>query len=215
MDLKLLRDATRPEHEATEGTVPLMHAELTRQEYVAVLQRFYDVILAWETVAASEAPPEYRDLVRQRGRGESLRTDLEFFGAAFPGEAPRSLKQQMFELIGKKDRGAEEWSSRFLGLMYVVEGSTLGGQYIASHVESALHLQPGQGDQFFRGYGTATVPKWREFQQVLIGIPESQSDQTIAAAKGMFRVFAQRMSPDFNSELETFAEGKKELPAGL
>ncbi|WP_419805385.1 biliverdin-producing heme oxygenase [Terriglobus sp.] len=195
MDLKLLREATRPEHEATEATVSLMGPELTRAEYVTVLQRFHRVVCAWESVAAAEAPAALAELVAQRGRCGSIVTDLRFFGTETQGNPPDVLLQQIRDLVEANGRDeGDERTSRFLGAMYVLEGSTLGGQYIAHHVEAALQLQPGEGDRFFRGYGKETMPKWREFQQALVAIPDEQSDIVIAAAKGMFGIFCEWMA---------------------
>lgn len=201
MDLKLLREATRPEHEATEAAVPLTQPDLTETDYVAVLQRLHGVVCAWDTVAAAEAPEAYAELVRQRRRCASLEADLQFFGASSP-VPPAALPDQIRSLIAPKnqqqpgrlqvngpDERSSERSSRFLGAMYVLEGSTLGGQYIAHHVEAALDLRPGEGDRFFRGYGQETMPKWREFQQVLLAVPDAQGDAVIDAAKGMFGIF--------------------------
>ena len=127
---------------------------------------------------------------RQRRRSEALEADLHFFGAPVVSDTPAILLSQMRELIGQDGNvDTDERSSRFLGAMYVVEGSTLGGQYIAQHVEASLDLQPGEGDRFFRGYGQETMPKWREFQQVLLTVPEAQTEEVIAAAKEMFGIF--------------------------
>ncbi len=73
-----------------------------------------------------------------------------------------------------------------LGSMYVLEGSTLGGQYIARTVEQNLGLAPGEGDAYFRGYGDQTMVKWAEFRQVLETIPEEHSAIAIDAARVTF-----------------------------
>ncbi|GAA3749779.1 biliverdin-producing heme oxygenase [Terriglobus aquaticus] len=194
MDAKLLREATRPEHEATEAMVPLMHPDLTRAEYVVVLQRFYEAIRAWEAVAARRVPPAYADLVRQRSRRAALEADLRFFQADFRSDLPAGVVEQIEHLLADAPADAPEQAGRFLGAMYVVEGSTLGGQYIASHVESVLGLTAGEGTAFFRGYGSSTVPKWREFQRVLMDLPDIYSDEAIGAAKEMFGVFRRCLS---------------------
>ena len=197
MDLKLLREATRPEHEATEAAVDLMHPELTRDSYVAVLQRFHGVVCAWDEVASAEAPAALADLVRQRMRCSSLEADLRFFNAPLSQPVPRELVSQIRKLIGTAADGeSQDRNSRFLGAMYVLEGSTLGGQYIAHTVESALNLQSGVGDAFFRGYGKDTMPRWREFQQVLATTPDSEAEAVIGAAKQMFAIFRVWMSGD-------------------
>ncbi len=196
MDLKLLREATRPEHEATEAAVPLMQPGLTREDYVAVLLRFHRVVCAWDTFAAAEAPAAFQELVRQRRRCASLEADLRELGQEpIDTLAKPELVKQIRAVTGG-DAGGLYPESRFLGAMYVLEGSTLGGQYIALHVESVLGLSPGHGDRFFRGYEERTMPMWREFQQVLRAVPEEQGGAVIEAAKGMFGIFQDWMTKD-------------------
>jgi heme oxygenase (biliverdin-IX-beta and delta-forming) len=77
--------------------------------------------------------------------------------------------------------------------MYVMEGSTLGGQYIARHVEKTLHFTPGQGNAYFRGYSERTGELWREFKSLLTALPETDSDTVIASAKATFAVFRDRL----------------------
>ncbi|MBE7181177.1 MAG: biliverdin-producing heme oxygenase [Terriglobus roseus] len=219
MDLKLLREATRPEHEATETAVALTGPGMTREAYISTLQRFHGVVCAWDKIAAAEAPAAYADLVRQRRRCGSLEEDLRFFGAPAGEHASESLLGEMRALIGNPEQGdAHQRDSRFLGAMYVVEGSTLGGQYIAHQVETDLNLQPGQGDRFFRGYGKETMPKWREFQQVLAALPEPQTEHVIAAAKAMFGIFRSWLAPAASSNAENLRNSEnvsgERLPTG-
>ena len=77
--------------------------------------------------------------------------------------------------------------------MYVVEGSTLGGQYIAKHVERRFGFRGGSGNAYFRGYGERTGSMWRSFKDDLIALPEEDTDRVIAAARAMFGVFAAAM----------------------
>ena len=50
-----------------------------------------------------------------------------------------------------------------LGSMYVVEGSTLGGQLISRIIEDRLKLEDGNGYTFYRSYGPELGMMWREF----------------------------------------------------
>jgi heme oxygenase len=85
-----------------------------------------------------------------RQRRPLLELDLEWFGVAEKNDG-RPMLPEMNSLPG------------LLGTMYVMEGSTLGGQLIARHVEVALHLGDGQGSSYFRGHGSQTGPMWKEF----------------------------------------------------
>ncbi len=54
-----------------------------------------------------------------------------------------------------------------LGVMYVVEGSTLGGRFILRNIESSLQLDENNGIRYFAGYGHKTGSSWKHFLQIL------------------------------------------------
>ena len=85
-----------------------------------------------------------------------LQQDLQAMGAKAGEETLPQSNMESSAVIGDP-------RSIFLGRMYVMEGSTLGGQYIARHVEETLGLSSGEGNSYFRGYGEATGERWREF----------------------------------------------------
>ena len=75
-----------------------------------------------------------------------------------------------------------------------MEGSTLGGQTIARHVERVLELNAGQGDSYFRGHGENTGRMWKEFCQVQqTRVPDRETGAVVEAAKAMFQVFGSWM----------------------
>ena len=97
-------------------------------------------------------------------------------------------------LIARQRKPLLELDPSLLGAMYVMEGSTLGGIFIARHVEAVLHLSEGRGNSYFRGNGNRTGPMWNEFCEVLKQrIPNDQTDAVIIAAKAMFATFASWM----------------------
>lgn len=186
MDLSYLKQATRAEHEATESTVPLMAPELTREQYVATLQRMYRAVAAWDDWSLQHVPARLQPLLEGRQRSVLLATDIVYFGAKVPEDLGMPALPQ-----------ADVSEAEFLGRMYVMEGSSLGGQYIARHVEDVLGLQPGNGDAYFRGYGEQTSAKWKAFQAVLSALSDREADAVVSAAKEMFAFFATCMSPNW------------------
>jgi len=54
-----------------------------------------------------------------------------------------------------------------LGALYVLEGSTLGGQVILRDVERRLGRQISRATRFFNGRGPATGPAWQGFRAAL------------------------------------------------
>jgi len=165
-----------------ESLIPLMRSDLTEELYRSVLLRFYCFVHGWESWAASNVPQELSPLLLERQRSHLLAADLLYF------DEQRPDLQYVFS--GKKLPS----KAAFLGAMYVIEGSTLGGQYIARHVEDALGLSPGIGDSYFRGYGDRTGAMWREVQHALEGVHEKDAEVVIGAAKKMFSDFGEWMA---------------------
>jgi heme oxygenase len=181
MDLQQLRRETLPDHNAVERSLPLMDHELDVDTYVSCLLKLHGIIAAWEEWAAPNAPAWIQPLLAARRRGELLLLDLTCFGVDTSGEARPALPQM-------RD------TASLLGAMYVMEGSTLGGQLIARHVELVLGLTAGQGNAYFCGHNERTGQLWKEFCDALrTKVPERETDAVIAAAKAMFGVFGSWM----------------------
>jgi len=177
MDLEQLRRETLADHKAVEQNVPLMDQELDVDTYVSYLVKLHGMVAVWEERAASSAPAWIQPMLAARRRGQLLVLDLTWFGADASGVA----RPKVPEMTSAAD---------LLGAMYVMEGSTLGGQLIARHVELVLGLTAGQGNAYFRGHNERTGQLWKEFCDALrTKVADSETDAVIAAAKAMFGVF--------------------------
>lgn len=185
MDVLRLRADTRLDHLATEEAMPLMRAAITRTEYECILMRLWSVVTSWETWAEAHAPEDLAGMVRARRRGSLIERDLQSLGI------DRDANSTHFEAarIPGLESKTKTFRAAFLGAMYVVEGSTLGGQQIARHVEAALGMNATRGASYFRGYGELTAEMWRHFKAVLTEVPDAESEVVIAAARAMFEVF--------------------------
>ena len=195
MNLENLRTATRAEHEGTESGMPLMDDSLTSEQYADVLQRLYVVVRSWERWALANAPEDLAATVEGRQRSGLIEKDLLCLGFS-PGG--RSLEFPANKIPGLHV-GKATFRSSFLGAMYVMEGSTLGGQYIAKHLEKTFQFTTGEGNAYFRGYGEHTGEMWNAFKTILIKVPEDESAEVIAAAKAMFGVFGDGMNVSWNT----------------
>jgi len=63
------------------------------------------------------------------------------------------------------------------GCLYVMEGSTLGGKYIARQLRDQLGLTASSGAAFFNGYGEETGLRWKNFQHALRTFSEQSGQQ--------------------------------------
>jgi heme oxygenase (biliverdin-IX-beta and delta-forming) len=177
LNLTLLREETRRDHEQVEDTMPVMRTDLDRDLYAAVLTRLLGLVKAWEQAAQCSVPERWSRLVAERERTALLQQDLADLGKA-DVDVPRP------QLPDFPD------AAEVMGAMYVMEGSRLGGQLIARHVDSVLGLQDGRGSRYFRGFGDQTGARWREFAALLANeIPDAQTAAVIRGAKKMFSAF--------------------------
>ena len=179
MDINSLKLQTSVEHDRVENSMRVMDRHLDLKTYVHVLQSLYGFVLGWEQWAARSTSTTVQTLLCGRQRSKLLGEDLRFFSSD-----PFSGTYAGPDLLVSSQ-------SHVLGGLYVMEGSTLGGQYIARHVEGILALTPGSGDSFFRGYGDATSRMWREVKEALTDLPDTETEDVICAARKLFQDCAQ------------------------
>jgi heme oxygenase len=152
--LEGLRAATAAAHARLEAGLDLLGEPLSRDRFVAVLSRFLGFHRAWEPAVARALGPE---ALAERGRTALIEADLERLGMAPTAIAALPVCAAAAAVGGPA--GA-------LGSLYVVEGSTLGGQVIARALKDAPWLPPG-GLSYFDPYGARTGAMWRAFRSFL------------------------------------------------
>lgn len=71
-----------------------------------------------------------------------------------------------------------------LGILYVVEGSSLGGRFILKNLESVPVLSNHSGVSYFTGYGHKTGSYWKHFLSVLTNYQQEHNveDEIIEGA---------------------------------
>jgi heme oxygenase (biliverdin-IX-beta and delta-forming) len=185
MDVELLRNETETEHRAVENLMPLMDPGLTPDQYGKTLQLLYRLVRSWEPWAQTHAPADLFEMVLKRQRAHLLTQDLLYLGITVSED---SIEFPAEKILGR-ERNEHHFRAAFLGAFYVIEGSRLGGQHIARHVEEALGLTPGEGDAYFRGHSANTGRLWREVKALLAELPENASGSVISSAKAMFGFF--------------------------
>ena len=170
-----LRSETRPQHEALEQNAfnqALATGTLTVAATTHFLAKMYGFLVPYETALhqhAAEFSPAWE--ITERLRSPLILEDLEQNGAISdlplcPATPPLHTRPQL------------------LGAMYVVEGSTLGGQVITRQLAQAgIPLRA-----YFTGYGTRTGPRWKAFCQLLTEAAPAGPDQDeiVASARLTF-----------------------------
>jgi heme oxygenase len=80
-------------------------------------------------------------------------------------------------------------TAQAMGVMYVLEGSTLGLQVVRKACPPG-HPAQGQAGRFLRGYGSATGRHWQEFVTSLDRVPPAQWPVVLDAAHATFAAVA-------------------------
>ena len=84
--------------------------------------------------------------------------------------------------------------NHWLGVAYVIEGSTLGSQVIAPCLHHSINISPGFAGRFFHGYGSNTEQYWDIFCEFASADQTDQPDEVIEAASDAFNYFNDGLS---------------------
>jgi heme oxygenase len=154
-----LKQTSQVYHTRLEGSLNFMKPDMTLEEYKAILSRLWGLYAPMERqIGAIE---QINALVgfEDRRKQQWLEQDLRALGVD-----PDSLPEY-------EGFAAISTTPQALGCMYVLEGSTLGGQFIAKHIKTQLGLDESNGCTFFNGYAQQTGPMWKAFSQALNDYP--------------------------------------------
>ena len=146
-----------------------------------MLAAFLGYIEPWEALVRLQLEPVAADLGDRR-KVHLLRQDLDDLGLT-PSEV---------ELIPRCERlPAIDSLAAAIGSMYVLEGSTLGGQILSRHTARLPGLSDGRGGAYFRSYGSEVGEKWREFGRVAeLAVPPALHAAAVESALETFETFA-------------------------
>lgn len=72
-------------------------------------------------------------------------------------------------------------AAQLVGVLYTIEGATLGGQVITRHIEANLGLAIDSGARFFNGYGIRTEAHWSQFEAFMESACGSADERACAA----------------------------------
>jgi len=154
-----LKAHTAQHHRQVEKLMPFFEATFSVEEYVRILGIFLGfwepleqrltAIADWQTVGVD---------VSGRCRANRLRGDLCALGVSEPNieSLPRS---QSLPALANVYNG--------LGCLYVLEGSTLGGQLIARELTRRFGIDEDSGSSFFHSYGSNVGEAWKAFSSAV------------------------------------------------
>ena len=166
MLLQRLREETRPVHERIEQDLEALGMHRSLERYRLLVARFFGFYLGWEPRVADTLGDEA--FFGPRRKLHLLAQDLEFFG--YDGRAVEALPRcRSLPPVGNL--------AEAMGSLYVLEGSTLGGQVISRRLERSLGFRDGHGYAFFRSYGREVSSMWRGFGERLTAVSSPSSQE--------------------------------------
>ena len=151
-----LRAATSGEHTALEDVVAIERRIATPGGYESLLPPFFGFYQPLEAILAHHPWTEELNF-ESRKKSAWLAEDLQEAGHDFS-------KVRLCEDLPSVGGMGHAW-----GCLYVLEGSTLGGQ----HISRMLDQRGVKVDtsHFFRSYGTEVSSKWKSFLGLLDALP--------------------------------------------
>jgi len=193
-----LKQVTLEAHERLhghDGFGAAASGAITAADYRDLLARLYGFHAAFDARMAEAPPALARALdLAERGRARLIAADLTGLGVQPTRLAALPLCKDLAPMQSPGD---------YLGALYVVEGSTLGGQLIARALEPIV----GENRRFFLGHGGEHSRLWRSFVARLDRLDAEPAEAADAerSALAAFAVFERWMSRWRGAYTEAFA----------
>ena len=180
--LDRLRSATGDAHAALERALDLLQPPLRRERFASVLEGFLVFHRAWEPRVAALLDDDA--LLVPRRRVALIERDLEALGSQAPASGRRAF-----------DLGYLQSASAAWGSLYVLEGSTLGGQVISKALRGAPWAPEG-GLAYFNPFGRRTAAMWAMFRTALeASSPELDAEVAARGACATFQTLQTGLAP--------------------
>lgn len=175
-----LKEATLANHQQTEKIlVGKMKSMRSMQDYIAILTSFYGYFGGLEKQIERYINQSTLADYDERRKTSAIADDIKALGGNIPAIATNNELPQIANYL------------QAFGALYVIEGSTLGGQIISKMVQQHLPVQDGKGLSFFNGYGDKMHQMWGAFKDILNKAAATPEDEQIiiAAANDTFAKF--------------------------
>lgn len=178
--LQALRTSTGPLHVRLEERMPFFTPSLDASLYFRLLKAYYGFYQPLEEalVASGLMPDEL--VPAERIKTPALVNDLRALGMSDP---------EIAQLPPCRDLPVIDSPGAVLGVMYVLEGATLGGQLLRREVQARIGLDEHSGLAFLDVYGSATGRRWKAFLNHLSDVPR-EPHVVEAAARAAHSTFA-------------------------
>lgn len=178
--LEQLKTETLNNHQQLEKNLILrLKGMESSSDYVRILQIFYGYFSALEdqikNYIGDDQLPDHAD----RRKTLQIKEDLILLKAEVPEKATLNDLPEIANEI------------QAFGALYVIEGSTLGGQIISKMISKKLDMDSDEGLSFFNSYGNDTMPMWAKFKNTLAlkASNPAAADELVKSANDTFLKF--------------------------
>lgn len=180
-----LRSKTSASHKNLESlpiSKSIVNPKITVEEYALYLSLMHDVVKNLE----EDIYPLLSDVIPdlgERKKAQLILNDLNFI------KSEKKQNHSPFEATEIKVPFA-------MGIMYVVEGSTLGGRFIIKNIQESFGFDEENGASYFGGYGNKTGSYWKKFLNALTDFETQNNaeEEIIAGADYAFRAIHKHLS---------------------
>jgi len=182
--LSRLKAAIMPMHEETEKSGllgALAEGTGSLEDYLSALKRLYGFVAPAEAlmehaIRAGSIPFEYESMKRL----PHLVKDLSFFGMS---------QSDIEKLPLCDDLPPVERFDQALGILYLFEGSRVGGKILAKALRDKFHFKHGQGCSYFSSDESEIGARWNAFRKKVerYASAEGARQAIIASAQAGFR----------------------------
>jgi len=178
---KRLRQETAESHQRLEDnplSKAILNPSVSVKDYQTYLAALFGVTIACEDQIFPAISNVITDL-SERYKSRMIIDDL--LATGFTEAGIDALPVYRFECNSVAEA---------LGIMYVLEGSTLGGKILYRHIHEVLGLTPENGASYFWGYGTQTGNLWKSFISSLTQFVDENEERevVIGSAKKTFTI---------------------------
>jgi heme oxygenase (biliverdin-IX-beta and delta-forming) len=176
-----LRQGTATAHKQLEKSLcfkRLFANDYQIEEYTVLLGYFYGFFAAIEPILFKDLPASYRDCVKYRQKTQLLRKDLEFFDK-------NTDDLTVCDTLPPMNNFAEK-----MGVLYVLEGSMLGGRMIGRHLSKHFQTDIQPALNFYHCYGENLDKEWQAFSAMMnrcfADAESTEHSEILAAANATF-----------------------------
>lgn len=152
-DLKTKTSFSHKKLEELPVSMSIMSPAMKIEDYTYYLSLMHDVHYDTEEFIFPFFADSINDLELRRKK-HLIENDLLFLNS----------NKKNTEKVFRKEGISEAFA---LGILYVVEGSTLGGRFILKNVSKFPELSGDKGVSYFNGYGDKTGSFWKSFLNFL------------------------------------------------